>query len=446
MTAASTSRLPARQRMRIVAAGSVGTMVEWFDYYLYGFAAALIFDKVFFPQLDGLTGTLASFGSYAVGFLARPVGGLVFGRLGDRIGRRPVLVLTMTLMGLATVGMGLLPGYATLGVWAAVLLTALRLVQGFAAGAEWGGATLMAAESAPPRRRALYACIPTTGVAISIVLAIGSLQLLTALLSPAELVDWGWRIPFLASAVLVAIGLFLRAGVPESPEFTALQERRTVAEHPVRELLRRQPMVLLLAVGARAGEVGPSYLLMTFALTYLAHRGDTSPSTGMTSVLVAASLGIVTVPLFGAVADRIGRRELYLIGTAGLAVFAFPYFWLLDSGSDGLAVLAQVVAISVLYCAISGAQPGLFAELFDPDVRMTGIAITREVSAPITGGTAPFVATALLIAGGGSSWPIALYMIALTAISVVSLVALGVHLRRRGAVDGRTPAGAVASV
>ncbi|MQA81432.1 MAG: MFS transporter [Streptosporangiales bacterium] len=407
---------------RVVGASTIGTIMEWYDFYLYGFSAALIFNVLFFPQFDPLAGTLAAFGSYALGFFARPIGGLVFGHVGDRIGRRAMLVTTMTIMGVATLLMGLLPTYSQIGIWAAVLLTVLRVVQGFAAGAEFGGAVVLAGEYAPRRRRALYMSLPSAGIFVAIICSVGVLQLLSAVMSESTFLAWGWRVPFLLSIVLVGVGLYLRLRISESPEFVELQRKKELARRPVVEVLRTYPRELLLAMGTRFAETGGGYIVITFVLTYLAQQVQVGTGIGQAGLLIASAVALVMVPVYGFISGRVGRKPVYLLGAAGLGAFIVPYFALLNTGSTALIWIAMIVSLGVFYAAMGGSQPAMYAEIFDARVRVTGLVAIREISAPIAGGIAPFVATALLIAADGASWPIAVYVIAMCIVSTICVL------------------------
>lgn len=406
---------------RVIAASTIGTIMEWYDFYLYGFASALIFNKVFFPDIDPLAGTLAAFGSYALGFFARPIGGLVFGNMGDRIGRKSMLIITMSVMGGATALMGLLPTYAQLGLWAAVLLTLLRVIQGFAAGAEWGGAVVLAGEYAPKGKRGYYTSLPNAGIFVAIILSVGILQILSNTLSQEDFLAWGWRIPFLLSVVLIGVGLYMRLKISESPDFKELQRSKRLVRRPIVEVFRKYPKQVWLAMGTRFSETGGGYIIITFVLTYLAQKTNLLVGFGQYGLMIAAAFTIVTMPLFARLSDRIGRKKVYAIGAIGLGLFIFPYFLLLDTQLLPLVILAMVVSLAIFYSAMGGAQPAMFSELFDPSVRVSGVVAVREISAPIAGGIAPFIATALLIGSGGLFWPIAVYVIAMCAVSVVSL-------------------------
>jgi len=403
----------------VVAASVVGTVIEWYDFFIYGAAAAVVFNELFFPSFGPLAGTMAAFGTYAVGFFARPVGGIIFGNLGDKIGRKAILVTTLMLMGLATTLMGLLPTAGTIGVWAPILLLALRILQGLGAGAEFGGAVVMAAEYSPEGRRGLYASLPCTGVAIGLLLSSGIFALFSSL-PEEQFLAWGWRVPFLLSIFIVAVGLYIRLRVLETPVFSQVKETDTEVERPVVEVVRAQRRNLLVAIGARFSENGNSYLFNTFVLTYVASQLGLSENTALTGVLIASALGLLSIPFFGALSDRVGRRPVYLGGAVFVALFAFPFFWLLNTESTPLIWLAIVLSTTVGIYAMFSPQAAYFSELFDTRVRYSGLALSRELSAPLAGGVAPFIATALL-AWSGSYWPVAVYMIVLSLITIVAV-------------------------
>jgi MHS family shikimate/dehydroshikimate transporter-like MFS transporter len=413
---------------QVIGASVIGTIMEWYDFFIFAAAAALVFPALFFPEREPLTGTLLAFGTYGLGFFARPVGGIIFGNLGDKIGRKTVLVITLLLMGIATTLIGVLPTFERLGLWAAVLLIALRILQGLGAGAEFGGAVIMAAEYSPQGKRGLYASLPCTGVAIGLLLSSGVFSLFAAL-PEEQFLAWGWRVPFLLSIVVVAVGLYVRLRILETPVFSEVKETNTEVGIPVLEVVRSQPRNLLVAIGARFSENGNAYIIQTFTLTYVATQLGMSDNVALRGVLIASAIGIFTIPLFGALSDRVGRRPVYMFGSAFLALFAFPFFWLLNTETSVLIWLAIVLANSVGVYSMFSPQAAYFAELFDTRVRYSGLALAREVSAPLAGGIAPFIATYLL-SRTGTYWPIALYMIVLALISLVAL-AFGPETYRR---------------
>lgn len=413
---------------QVIGASVIGTVMEWYDFFIYAAAAALVFPALFFPESEPLTGTLLAFGTYALGFFVRPVGGIIFGNLGDKIGRKTILIITLLLMGIATTLIGVLPTFERIGLWAAVLLLVLRILQGLGAGAEFGGAVIMAAEYSPQGKRGLYASLPCTGVAIGLLLSSGVFALFSAL-PEEQFLAWGWRIPFLLSIVVVAVGLYVRLRVMETPVFSHVKETNTEVGMPVLEVVRSHPRNLLVAIGARFSENGNAYIIQTFTLTYVATQLGMADSVALTGVLISAAIGIFTIPLFGALSDRVGRRPVYMFGSAFMALFSFPFFWLLNTEVNVLIWLAIVLANSVGVYSMFAPQAAYFSELFDTRVRFSGLALAREVSAPFAGGIAPFVATYLL-SRTGTYWPIALYMLVLALITLVAL-AFGPETYRR---------------
>ena len=411
-------------RRRAALGSFVGTTVEWYDFYLYGTAAALVLGPLFFPQVGGAVGVVAAFATYAVGFVARPLGGAVAGHLGDRVGRKAVLVASLLCMGVATTVIGVLPTYAQIGLWAPVLLVAARLLQGFSAGGEWGGAVLLAVEHAPPGRRGLFGAIPQTGSAAGMVLASGFFWLTHTLLPPEAFLSWGWRVPFLFSAVLVVVGLVIRLKVTDSPSFAALREADDVARRPVAEVLRTNRRGVLLTTGMRLGQNGGYVLYTVFALSYLTnHVREDGADVGLLAVLVASVLSLATTPLWGALSDRVGRRPVYLFGAVLTAVFSVPAFALLDTGSTVLVVGAVVVAVNLGHDSMYGAQGAFFAELFTARTRYSGASLGYSIGAVLGGGLTPLVAASLLALGGGSPWIVAGYLSFLAVLTAVAAFA-----------------------
>lgn len=406
---------------RVALASFIGTAMEWYDFFLYGTAAALIFNELFFPSFDPIVGTLAAFATFGVGFGARPIGGLVFGHFGDKIGRRSMLIITLTMMGVATALIGLLPTYAVIGIWAPILLVLLRVVQGFAVGGEWGGAVLMAVEHAPRNRRGFYGSWVQMGVPAGLVLADGIFILFERLPEEAFL-TWGWRIPFLLSILLVGVGLFIRLRVEESPAFEQAQESEEGASRlPILDVIRKQPKNVLLAMGARLGDNVLFYVFSVFVLTYVAENLGLPESVALTGVLIAAGIEFFTIPVFGALSDKIGRRPVYMGGAAFCALFAFPYFWLLNTESTTLIWLAIVLSLPIGHAAMYAPQASFLSELFGTSVRYSGASIGYQLAPVFGGGVAPFIAVALLAWSGGAIWPVALYMIVMAAVTVVSV-------------------------
>lgn len=409
---------------RIIGASLVGTTIEWYDFFLYGSAAALVFNKLFFPNSDPLTGTLLAFGTYAAGFVARPVGGLVFGHFGDKLGRKRLLVLSLLLMGGATCAMGLLPTYASVGVAAPLLLTGLRLVQGFALGGEWGGAVLIVSEHGSPERRGFWASWPQAGAPGGNLLATGVLAILAVVQSDEAFLAWGWRIPFLLSGVLVMIGLWIRLSVTESPVFleAAEQARRSsaVVRAPIAQVLRHNWREVLISMGARMGENTTYYVITAFILVYLTGPVDLPKSVGLNAVLIGSVVHFATIPLWGALSDRWGRRPVIILGAIGSGAWAFVFFGLLDTASPTVITLATTVGL-VLHGAMYGPQAAFFSELFGTRVRYSGASIGYQLASVVAGGLAPLIATALL-KGYGTSLPVAIYVAAGAALTVIATV------------------------
>jgi metabolite-proton symporter len=409
---------------KVAFASFIGTTSEWYDFFLYGTASALVFGKLFFPNYDPLMGTLASFGTYAVGFVARPVGGIVCGHFGDRIGRKSMLIFTLLLMGVATALIGLLPTYHQIGAWAPVLLIILRLAQGFAVGGEWGGAVLMAVEHAPAGRRGFYGAWPQVGVPAGLLMSTLIFGWISKL-PEDQLLGWGWRAAFLLSIVLVVVGLFIRMAVTEPPEFAAIKEKKAEARVPVLETLRRHPKNLLLAMGARLADNAVFYIYTVFILTFATQpQVGFSRSMVLNAISIAALLQIFALPLFGLLSDFLGRRPVYLFGSIFTGLFAFPYFRLIETSREGRLVAAMVIALVIGHAAMYGPQASFFSELFGTRVRYTGASLGYQLSSMVAGGLSPLIATDLL-RRWGSSWPIAMYIIGMASITTISVFFAG---------------------
>ncbi|SNY61257.1 MFS transporter [Paractinoplanes atraurantiacus] len=415
---------PRTPLVKVVFASLVGTAVEWYDFFLYGSAAALVFGTLFFPTSDPATATLLAFGTYALGFVARPLGGIVFGHFGDRVGRKKMLVVSLMTMGLATIAIGLLPTYATIGVAAPILLLVCRLAQGFAVGGEWGGAVLMAAEHGDDKRRGLWTSWPQAGVALGNLLATGVLWILAAVQSDEAFNAWGWRIPFLLSAVLVLVGLWVRLSVEESPLFQSARERLTERHQPLLEVVRRYPREVLVAMGMRLAENISYYLFTVISITFLTtYAGEKSDRDMILSALLIGSVvQFVVIPLIGAFSDRIGRRPLYLVGAVGVAVWSFFFFDLVGSRNEGLITLAVVVGL-ILHALMYAPQAAFFSELFGTSVRYTGASVGYQLASIFAGALAPIIAVRLL---GSTDNPnttaVAIYMTIASVLTVISVL------------------------
>ncbi|WP_367042903.1 MFS transporter [Streptomyces sp. Je 1-332] len=417
---------------RIISASLIGTTIEWYDFFLYGSAAALVFNTLFFPNSDPLVGTLLSFLTYAVGFAARPLGGVVFGHYGDKIGRKKLLVLSLMMMGGATFAMGLLPTHATLGVGAPILLTVLRLIQGFALGGEWGGAVLIVSEHGDDKNRGFWASWPQAGAPGGNLLATGVLALLAAVQSDEAFLAWGWRIPFLLSGVLVIIGLWIRVSVSESPLFLEAQARAeaeaakagaaAVAKQDaaVVEVFRHNWRGVLTAIGTRLGENVSYYILTAFVLVYVTVHLELPKSTALNAVLIGSAVHFVTIPLWGALSDRIGRRPVTLIGSVGMGVWAFAFFALVDSESFAVITLAVTVGL-LLHGAMYGPQAAFISEMFDTKVRYSGASMGSQLASIIGGALAPIIAVELL-KDFDSATPVALYVCVTVVITTLTVL------------------------
>jgi metabolite-proton symporter len=413
---AETGHTPLR---RVVMASLIGTTVEWYDFFLYGSAAALVFNKLFFPEFDPLTGTLLAFATYALGFVARPVGGVVFGHFGDRIGRKRLLMLSLVMMGLATVLIGVLPTYAQIGVWAPIALIALRLVQGFAVGGEWGGAVLMAAEHGDTARRGFWASWPQAGVPAGNLLAAAVLAIMAAIQTEADFLAWGWRVPFILSALLVIVGWYIRNRVAESPMFEKeLDEAEAPPKVPALEVLRERPKALVLGAGLRVGENISYYILTVFSLTYLVDVSKESRGLALNALLIGAAVQFFAIPLFALLSDKIGRRPVYALGAFGLAAWCFVMFGLLGSGNNASIILALVVGL-VLHGAMYGPQAAFITELFPTRIRYSGVSLAYQLTSIVAGSLAPIIAL-WLYKEYGSATPVAIYVGVACVISGVS--------------------------
>ncbi|MEU9781899.1 MFS transporter [Streptomyces phaeochromogenes] len=424
------STAPARKRvrpMRVATASFIGTAIEWYDYFIYGMAAAIAFGPLFFPSVSPAAGTLAAFATYSVGFAARPIGGIIMGHFGDRVGRKSMLVISLLTMGLATVGIGLLPTYETVGVWAPVLLVTLRFVQGLGVGGEWGGAVLMAVEHAPDRKKAFYGSFPQMGVPGGLIVANLVFLALTNNLSNDAFLAWGWRIPFLASAVMVVAGLVIRLTITESPEFQEVKKADSEQRMPIVTVLRESWKEVLLSAGAFIGINAVGYIFMAYLLSYTTAVLGLSRNLILTFTLIASMVWLAVIPWASALSDRHGRRKVLMVGSTGLVgstLLLFPMINTADSALILIALLITAVFMGIVYGPIAA----LFSELFKAEVRYSGASLGYQLGSILGGGIAPTVATGLY-----TSWestvPISLY---LTGVTLVSLACVWLVTRRTG--------------
>ncbi|WP_214104163.1 MFS transporter [Acrocarpospora catenulata] len=422
--------------MRKTAAAAVfATALEWYDFSIYATAAALVFGRQFFPGFSGAAGTLAAFGTFAVGFVARPVGGIIAGHYGDKHGRKRALVGALVVMGAATFLIGLLPTYAAIGITAPILLIILRLFQGLGVGAQWGGAALLLTEHAPVKQRGFYGSLIQTGGIIGVAAGTGAFLLASAAMTETQFQTWGWRIPFLVGILLIGVGSYVQLKIEDTPVFTALRQKSAAAKAaagisrtPLVEAVRHSWKSILRAAGSFFVVNVTYYILVSGMLDYGVTHLGLSHSTVLALVLLAGVTQIITLPLFGAVSDRRGRRKLYLVGTVLMALYAFPMFWLIDTGSPVLMFLALTVAFTI-HATMFGPQPALFAEMFPANIRMSAASLGYQIGSVFAGGLAPFIMVNLL-ATTGASWSVALYIIACAAVTYVSVIGIKEHFQR----------------
>lgn len=408
---------------RVVLASFIGTTIEWYDFFLYGTATALVFNTLFFPAADPAASTMAAFATYAVGFFARPVGGIIFGHYGDRLGRKSMLVITLGLMGVATFLIGLLPTYQSIGMAAPLLLVLLRFIQGFGVGGEWGGAVLMAVEHGAAHKRGWHASWVQAGVPVGLLLANGVFHFFSSVLTPEQFLAWGWRLPFLLGILLLAVGAFIRLNVMESPVFQKhLREEEPAKKRPppILETLKQHPRSVVLSMGARFAENACFYIFTVLILSYGTKQLGVGQSTLLNAVMLGSAAQLFAIPFFGALSDRIGRRPVYLGGAVFLLAFAFPFFSLVNTGSTLWITVAVVVGL-IGHSAMYGPQAAFFSELFGTGVRYTGASLGYQLASPLAGGLAPLIASKLLKDYNGSTTPVAVYLVIMGVITLVSV-------------------------
>ncbi len=433
--AAGTTPVEQTNIRRAVAAATIGTVIEWFDYALYGAAAGLIINKLFFPQFSESAGVLAAFATFAVGFFSRPLGGIVISHIGDRFGRKPALIFTIALMGASTVAMGLLPTYAQIGIWAPVLLVVLRLLQGFGAGAEYAGAVTLVAEYVPPERKAYYTAYLQAATVVGIMLATLSF-LLVSLLSEETLFGWAWRVPFLASGLLFFVALYIRKHLDETPEYVAAMEKAAEKRHeaqvPLRELISKSPRELLFGFLSVTGHNANAYILSAFSLSYMTNTLGMTRTDALTAVMIATLTGIITTPFIGALADRVGHAKVYLFGAVFVFCYAFPMFALLDTKNLLLCTIALSIGYGIGFGGLASAQGAFLANLFPTRYRFSGIAMTRELNSVAIAGPTPFIAAALVTAGGGKPTYVVAYLMLCCAVTAIAVLAVRSRSYERG--------------
>lgn len=408
-----------RIHWRVLIGSLSGSTIEWFDFLVYGTVAALVFNRTFFVTDDPFLSMMFSMASFALTFFFRPVGGVIFAHIGDRIGRKKTLFITLMLMGGGTVAIGLTPDYETIGIAAPLLLVLFRILQGVGIGGEWGGALLLSYEYAPKDRRGVYGAVPQMGISIGLALASGVIALLT-LMPEDEFLSWGWRIPFVASVVLLAVGMWIRSQVDETPAFRKVRESGTVVRLPIVEVLRNHWRAVLVAIGAKAAETGPFYIFGTYVIAYATNVLDVRDNVVLGAVAIAAIVATIWMPIFGRISDRVPRALLYRVVAALTIAYAFPYYLILGSGSELAVVVATVIGFGFLWGSVNAILGTLIAESFSPEIRYSGATLGYQLGAAIFGGTAPLIATALTAASGGAWWPVSIYVIVCASLGLLA--------------------------
>ncbi|MCL6238903.1 MULTISPECIES: MFS transporter [Acinetobacter] len=411
---------PAKSSHRLAGISSmVGTTIEWYDFFIYGAAAALIFNRLFFPNLDPLTGVLAAFATYAVGFIGRPLGGIVFGHFGDKIGRKSMLLVTLMLMGIPTVMIGLLPTFETIGYWATVCLIILRFIQGMAMGGEWGGAVLMAVEHAPAGKKGFWGSLPQASTGGGLLLASVALGLVSMLPEEA-LFSWGWRLPFLASIILLAVGWYIRVKVPESPDFEKVKAQTKSIKVPAKQVFKNHPKQLITIILSRAAENAWFYLASTFALAYTTTQLNIPRQDILFATICGAAVIMVITPIFGHLSDKVGQKNMFRFGLCVLAIYSYPFFAMLNTKDPVLVWTAIVIGIGVVFPLMYAPQSQLFSRQFPAEIRYSGISISVQFAGVLGGGLAPLIATKLLSIGDGSPNLIIAYISGFAVIAIIA--------------------------
>ncbi|QZY50698.1 MFS transporter [Leucobacter tenebrionis] len=404
---------------RVLLGSLSGSVIEWFDFLVYGTVAALVFNKLYFPSDNEFVSTMLAFVSFSLTFFFRPLGGIIFSHIGDRIGRKKTLFITLTLMGGGTVAIGLLPDYAAIGIAAPILLICFRILQGLGIGGEWGGALLLAYEYAPKNRRGLYGAVPQMGISLGMLLAAGVVALLTQL-PDGQFMTWGWRVPFVASIVLVFVGLWIRNGLDETPEFKRVQETGARLKLPIKEVITKHWGAVLVSIGAKAAETGPFYIFGTYVVAYATDILGARDNVVLLAVAAAALVATIWMPIFGSISDRVSRAALYRWSACTTIVLVVPYYLILNTGETWALFVATILGFGFLWGSVNAILGTLIAENFAPEVRYTGASLGYQLGAAIFGGTAPLIGAWLLEISGGEWWPIAIYVAVCAGISIVA--------------------------
>ena len=425
-----------QKNLRVVISSILGAVIEWYDFFLYGVVAGLFFNQLFFPDFDPRIGTMLAFATFAVGFVARPLGGVIFGHFGDKIGRKKVLILTLEIMGIATVAIGLIPSYATIGIWAPVLLILCRLAQGIGLGGEWGGAVLMSFESAPAHKRAFYASLPQIGMSVGLLLASGVIGLASMLLTDEAFLNWGWRMAFILSAILLIVGSYMRKTVQETKDFSEAKAKLPEAKYPLLDAFKRYPKMMLACMGARFIDGVSFNVFGVYSLTFLTQNHGIDRTHALWAVMISSVVMSVFIPVWGHVADRIGKAKVYGICALILGFASFPAFWVIENHADSffLVCLAIGLPFGILHSAVFGTMASLFSESFDPSVRYSGISFVYQFTAIFASGLTPLFATVLTGWAGGEPW----YLCAYFAIVGVLSASCTLWMRRMSR-DSRKP-------
>lgn len=415
-------------RRKVLSASLIGSSIEWFDFFLYAAVASIVFNTQFFVTDDEFLSTILAYFGLALSFFIRPLGGVIFAHIGDRVGRKRTLIITLSLMGIATAGIGLLPTYASIGVAAPLLLLLFRLIQGLGIGGEWGGALLLATEYAPKHQRGLFGSFPQMGIPIGLVLAYGFFFLLTWILPDEAFLTWGWRIPFIFSLVLVVVGLMIRKGLDETPAFQEMQKeaaaKNEVRQLPIVEIFKKHPKEVLITSGAKFVETGPFYIFTTFIVGYGVSSLDATFEFMMLSIMAVSVGTTIMIPIMGSLSDKIGRRKMFLIGAFAMLLYGFPYFYIVNTHEPLLVILATLIGLVVIWPPITAILGTMFSESFSKEVRYTGVTLGYQIGAAVAGGSAPMIAEFLMNQFDGSSIPVSLYIVATALISILAVLSI----------------------
>ncbi|HIW38864.1 MAG TPA: MHS family MFS transporter [Candidatus Jeotgalicoccus stercoravium] len=415
-------------RRKVLSASLIGSSIEWFDFFLYAAVASIIFNTQFFVTDDQFLSTILAYFGLALSFFIRPLGGVIFAHIGDRVGRKKTLIITLSMMGLATAGIGLLPTYASIGVAAPLLLLLFRLIQGLGIGGEWGGALLLATEYAPKKQRGLFGSFPQMGIPIGLVLAYGFFFFLTWVMPEEAFLSWGWRIPFIFSLLLVFVGLIIRKGLDETPAFQEMQKeaaaKNEVRQLPIVEIFKKHPKEVLITSGAKFVETGPFYIFTTFIVGYGVSSLDATFEFMMLSIMAVSVGTTIMIPIMGSLSDKIGRRKMFLIGAFAMLLYGFPYFYIVNTHEPLLVILATLIGLVVIWPPITAILGTMFSESFSKEVRYTGVTLGYQIGAAVAGGSAPMIAEFLMNQFDGSSIPVSLYIVATAVISILAVLSI----------------------